>query len=115
MSDKSGRTYENLPQVIFQILGKKQFPDLSVERDVTLKGKTASHQIDIYSKFDVSGVPYETIVQTKDWGKPVDQLHLLGQPEKAIGHESPIEPWLALHNRSACLRQKPTGAVTTSR
>ena len=85
MSDKSGRTYENLPQVIFQILGKKQFPDLSVERDVTLKGKTASHQIDIYWKFDVSGVPYETIVQTKDWGKPVDQLHLLGQPEKAIG------------------------------
>jgi len=26
----------------------------------------------------------------------------LGQPEKAIGHESPIEPWLALHNRAAC-------------
>ncbi len=25
----------------------------------------------------------------------------LGQPEKAIGHESPIEPWLALDHRSA--------------
>src|SRR6202158_5993994 len=26
----------------------------------------------------------------------------LGQPEKAIGEKSQIEPWLALHNRSAC-------------
>jgi len=26
----------------------------------------------------------------------------LGQPEKAIGEKSPIEPWLALHNHSAC-------------
>ena len=25
----------------------------------------------------------------------------LGQPEKAIGHESPIEPWLAPDHRSA--------------
>jgi len=25
----------------------------------------------------------------------------LGQPEKALGHESPIEPWLALDHRSA--------------
>ena len=31
----------------------------------------------------------------------------LGQPEKVIGDESQIEPWLALHNHSACLRQKP--------
>ena len=26
----------------------------------------------------------------------------LGQPEKAMGHESPIEPWLAPDNRAAC-------------
>ena len=32
----------------------------------------------------------------------------LGQPEKAIGQESRIEPWLALHNQSACLRQRST-------
>ena len=25
-----------------------------------------------------------------------------GQPEKAMGHESPIEPWLAADNRAAC-------------
>src|SRR5438445_1576436 len=27
----------------------------------------------------------------------------LGQPEKAIGRESPIEPWLALHNHASFL------------
>ena len=26
----------------------------------------------------------------------------LGQPEKAMGYESPIEPWLAPDNRAAC-------------
>lgn len=31
----------------------------------------------------------------------------LGQPEKTIGQESPIEPWLALHNHSACCFSEP--------
>ena len=39
----------------------------------------------------------------------------LGQPEKAIGEKSQIEPWLALHNRSACLRQELIGVVTKAR
>jgi hypothetical protein len=39
----------------------------------------------------------------------------LGQPEKAIGEKSPIEPWLAWHNPSACLRQELTGVVTKAR
>src|ERR1700733_15726180 len=30
----------------------------------------------------------------------------LGQPEKAIGRESQIEPWLAIRNRSACCVRK---------
>ena len=39
----------------------------------------------------------------------------LGQPEKAIDHESLIEPWLAPYNRPACLFQTPNGVVTTTR
>jgi hypothetical protein len=37
----------------------------------------------------------------------------LGQSDKAIGEKPQIEPWLALHNRTACLRQEPNGIVTT--
>jgi hypothetical protein len=40
-------------------------------------------------------------------GRPVSQTTLgpLGQPEKAIGHEPQIEPWLAPDHRCACWSQ----------
>ena len=38
----------------------------------------------------------------------------LGQPEKALGHEPQIEPWLTPYNRSACQFQKPLGVVATN-
>jgi hypothetical protein len=40
-------------------------------------------------------------------GHSVSQSTLgpLGQPEKAIGHEPQIEPWLAPDNRCACRSQ----------
>ena len=91
MSDKTGRSYENLIQTIFQsIILQKEFPNLGVKRDVILQGKTTSHQIDIYWKFEVGGVPYETIVQAKDWNKPVDKSHLL--LFKAILDDLPGQP-----------------------
>jgi hypothetical protein len=76
--DKTGKSYENLVQVIFQlILQQKDFPNVSVERNVILRGKTTSHQIDIYWKFEVGGVPHEVIVQAKDWSTPVKKGQLL--------------------------------------
>ena len=76
MSEQPGKPYENLTQVIFQaILGQKEFPNLVVEHDVILQGKTGRHQIDVYWKFEHGGVPHEVIVQAKDWQKPVDQSH----------------------------------------
>ena len=41
-----------------------------------------------------------------------ETLGPLGQPEKAIGHESPIEPWLALQPR--CLSASGTKGVAPS-
>jgi hypothetical protein len=78
MQDKTGQSYENLTQAIFQsILDQKEVSNITVERDVTLQGKTTTHQIDIYWKFQKGLVQYETIVQAKDWSKPVDKAHLL--------------------------------------
>ena len=78
MSEKAGTPYEELTQAIFQsILGQKEFPNLVVEHDVILQGKTGRHQIDVYWKFEFGGVLHEAIVQAKDWQKRVDQLHLL--------------------------------------
>ena len=40
-------------------------------------------------------------------------LYPLGQPEKALGPEPQIDPWLTPYNRRACHFQKPIGVVAT--
>ena len=91
MSDRTGRPYENLTQVIFQaILGQREFPNLKVEQDIRLQGKTTSHQIDVYWKFEFGGIPHEAIVQAKNWAKRVEQVHLLAF--KAILDDLPGQP-----------------------
>jgi hypothetical protein len=48
-----------------------------VKHDVTLAGKTTTHQIDVYWEFEVGGIRYVTVVQAKDWMSAVDQGELL--------------------------------------
>jgi hypothetical protein len=75
--DKTGKSYEVLTQAVFQLLhDQEEVPNIRVLHDVKLKGKSATHQIDVYWKFEKTGVPYETIVQAKDWSNPVDQGEL---------------------------------------
>jgi hypothetical protein len=76
--DTTGQAYESLTQAIFQtILDQDAAQNIHVERDVQLKGKSTSHQIDVYWKFVLGGLTYETIVEAKDWNKRVDQGKLL--------------------------------------
>jgi len=76
--DKTGRSYETLVQEIFQTIHDQEaVPNISVERNVILQGKFTEHQIDVYWKFLKGGVPYETIVQAKDWASPVKKGQLL--------------------------------------
>jgi hypothetical protein len=79
MAEKSGTPYENLTQVIFQsLVDQNEVRNIEVKHDVKLQGKSnTSHQIDVYWKFEMGGIEYETIVQAKDWKKPVDQGELL--------------------------------------
>ena len=74
LTDKTGRPYEAIVRAIFQaILDQGEVTNVIVEHDVTLQGKTTSHQIDVYWKFQKGGVTYETVVQAKDWRTPVKQ------------------------------------------
>jgi hypothetical protein len=79
MIDKTGKSYELLAQVVFQaILNQRDLRNITVERNVILKGKHGnSHEIDIYWKFALNHLEYETIVQAKDWKEPVSQGELL--------------------------------------
>ena len=42
-----------------------------------MKGKSTSHQIDVYWEFELNGIIYKTVVQAKDWNKPVNKGELL--------------------------------------
>ena len=92
MTEKNnGKPYEVFTQKIFQeILKQKSVKNVTVEHDVTLKGKTTSHQIDVYWKFESGGIVYETIVQAKDWNQTVDQGELL--KFKGILDDLPNQP-----------------------
>jgi len=72
------QSYEILTQDIFQtILDQGDVRNIRVEHDVKLQGTTTSHQIDVYWKFVLGGVTYETVVQAKGWNERVDQGKLL--------------------------------------
>jgi len=89
--DKTGQSYESVTQGIFQLLvDQDSVRPVSVEHDVTLQGKTATHQVDVYWKFEMAGVEYETIVETKDWSKPVEQDKLFCF--KAVLDDLPGQP-----------------------
>ena len=78
MGDRTGKSYEELATVVFQtIVNQSELRNIMVEHDVTLQGRSTSHQIDIYWKFAVGILAYETIIQTKDWKNPVDQGELI--------------------------------------
>jgi len=66
--DNTGKPYEVLVKAIFQAIhNQEEVATLIVERNKTLRGKTTPHQIDVYWKFEKGGIPYEAVVQAKDW------------------------------------------------
>lgn len=78
MAKNTGKEYEKLTQYIFdQIVNQQQVNTIDVQHDVLLQGKSTSHQIDVYWKFEVGGEEYSTIVQAKDWKNKVPQKEML--------------------------------------
>jgi hypothetical protein len=76
--DRMWRSYESIVQGIFQLLYDQHLVhNVRVRRNVTLQGKSGPHQIDVYWKFEIGGVPHEVIVQAKHWSKAVDKGELL--------------------------------------
>jgi Restriction endonuclease len=92
MTDRTGKRYENLAQVVFQLIVNQNdhVRNIDVKHDVVLKGKSTSHQIDVYWKFAVGTAEYQTIVQCKDHKNAVDQGELL--KFKSVLDELPGQP-----------------------
>jgi hypothetical protein len=64
--------YADLASRIFQIFLKhSRVKTTMIERNFTLKGKTADHNVDIVWTFEAGGTKYHTIVECKEWKRPV--------------------------------------------
>jgi hypothetical protein len=69
--------------------------NIDVQHNVTLPGKFLNHQVDVYWKFESGGIEYSTVVECKDWNRPLEQ-------EKLLAFKSKLED---LNN--------PTGVIVT--
>jgi Restriction endonuclease len=74
MSKNTGKQYESLTQRMFQaILEQDGVRNVSVQQDVELEGRTATHQIDVFWEFEQAGIRHQVVVQCKDWNAKVKQ------------------------------------------
>jgi Restriction endonuclease len=70
----TGIPYEKVSKTIFEkALQRQDVENLAVEHDAHIQGRTVEHQIDVYWRFKVAGVEYQTVVQCKDWQSAVPQ------------------------------------------
>jgi len=89
--DRSRKRYELLVQEIFHaLLKQKEVQNIDVKHNVTLQGKTTTHQVDVYWEFEKGGITYRTVVQAKDWATPVVQGELL--KFKSVLDDLPQQP-----------------------
>lgn len=74
----TGTGYELLTKAIFESLLKQdEVETVELKHDVTFKGKSTTHQIDVYWSFEHGGIIYHTVVQAKDWTSEVRQEQVL--------------------------------------
>ena len=67
MTKNTGIPYEKMIQHIYQqILNCEGLDTINVQHNIILKGKTTSHQIDVYWEFNLRGIVYRTVIQAKD-------------------------------------------------
>lgn len=91
MAKNTGRSYEAIIQMIFDsILNADRAINIEVTRNVTLIGKTTTHEIDVYWEYELGGIRYVTVVQAKDWEHAVNQGELL--KFKAVLDDLPDQP-----------------------
>ena len=108
--DNTGKPYEILVQAIFQAIhDQEEVATLIIERNKTLQGKTTPHQIDVYWNFEKGGIPYEAIVQAKDWQSRVKLGQLL--EFKGVLDDLPGQPRGIFVTRSGYQRGAKTFAA----
>ncbi|RPH96666.1 hypothetical protein EHM69_00515 [candidate division KSB1 bacterium] len=85
------REFEGLAKHIFQgMLEQDSVKTLDVKHDVSIKGITTVHQIDVFWRFEMGGVEYSTVVQCKNWSRRVSKGEIL--EFKGVLDDLPYQP-----------------------
>lgn len=73
-ADMSDRDYEILTKNIHQALLKAEgYDTIEIQHDVKIAGRSSQkHQIDVYWKFSIAGVVYQTAIECKRYKKPIE-------------------------------------------
>lgn len=75
----TGIKYELLAQKVYQeILNYEGINTIKVQHNVTLKGKTTTHQIDVYWEYKLANSKFSMIIQAKDWKTAVPKKRNVG-------------------------------------
>ena len=69
---KAGEDYEILAQKVYQeFLKYKDNLDIEVKHNITIRGNTTNHQIDVYWDVSLANKKIKFLVETKDYSRPV--------------------------------------------
>lgn len=71
MSD--GLEYEKLTKEIYQDLLKADGLTTEVQHDVKIKGKSTTHQIDVYWEYEIAGVKHKVAIECKNYNKKISK------------------------------------------
>lgn len=86
-----GTDYEELVEIVWrQILSQSSIETLDLQRDVIIPGKSTFHQVDVMWRFTLAGIEYTTIVECKNWRRPVGQKELLAF--RSVLDDLPLQP-----------------------
>ena len=70
--------YEQITRAVFQVLvDQDQASTIQVRHNLTIPGKFLNHQVDVYWECETGGIKYRTVIECKDWNRPVEQEKLL--------------------------------------
>lgn len=119
----TGISYEKITKTIYEnALRAQGVRNLEIKHNEHIQGQTVTHQIDVYWRFEVAGVFYQTLVQCKDWKNPVSQGDVFtfkcvlddipGQPRGIImtrtGYQAGAKAYAAAHGIKTYTLREPT-------
>jgi hypothetical protein len=83
--------YELVTRAIFQLLvDQDEARNIAVQHNVEIPGKFLKHQVDVYWELETGGIKHRTVIECKDWNRPLEQEKLMAFRSKLEDLNSPV-------------------------